>query len=89
MESGHKGEEGIAEVEPCETPQGALEVDEDEAVDLAEEVLGSVAGGNADDADEGSIYNMDKCPRCGSTDVEILSFIQGDVFRCRNCGYDC
>ena len=91
MESGHQVDEKMAQVEACETPQEALEASEDEARDLAEEELSAVAGGNVDDDDddEGSIYTMKKCPRCGSTNVEILSFIQGDVFYCRSCGYDC
>ena len=31
---------------------------------------------------------MIKCPKCGSKDVKLLSYLGINVIKCNNCGFD-
>lgn len=31
---------------------------------------------------------MDKCPKCGSKDVKLYSYIGSKIIKCGDCGFD-
>lgn len=71
----------------CEDLDQVLELVKSEGVELADEDLEQISGGWGDD-DEPKV-NYNKCPKCGSTDVGIVSYgtEESNHTVCTSCGY--
>ena len=71
----------------CGSVDELLALAKEAEVPLPDEALAAIAGG--DDPEAGGCKDPVKCPKCGSTDIDIEPYgIHMTYYRCKKCGYD-
>jgi len=72
--------EQIARIKECKSNEEILKLAKEEGIELTDEQLSAVSGGSA--------CEEVNCPKCGSTDTEMIdeSFYSNPIYKCHSCG---
>lgn len=73
--------EQVAKLRACKNNEEILKAVKEEGVELNDEQLEAVSGG------ECSISSGISCPKCNQTDVDRLGNTVGWDYTCKSCGY--